>query len=145
MEEKRNERVNNVLVDSDAFVALTKKDDGNHEKAIEILEALLHAKVSFLTSNYVVAETITVISQRVSHRAALLFVKEIKSQDASFLVRWVDEDIEKMAIEIFKNQTSKNVSFVDCTNIAIIQIDKIDAIFSFDKIYKRNGIRMIKP
>lgn len=140
MEKRVSKPVNNVFVDSDAFVALTKEDDGNHEKARQILKLLLDTGTFFLTSNYVFAETITVLSQRVSHKAALAFIKVAKP---IFLVRWVDEEIENIAIEIFKNQTSKNVSFVDCTNMAIMQKDRIDLIFSFDKIYRKKGFQTV--
>jgi len=144
MEKQNGKSVTSLFVDSDAFVALAKEDDSNHERAVQILGELLHANVSFLTSNYVFSETITVISQRVSHKAALLFIEEMKSPNASFLIRWVDEELEVIATEIFKNQRSKNVSFVDCTNMAIMQDDKINVIFSFDKIYKKNGFQTVQ-
>ena len=38
-------------------------------------------------------------------------------------------------------QTSKNVSFVDCINIAFIKEKHINGIFSFDSIYKKNGLK----
>lgn len=137
-------KVKTILVDSDVFVALAKKDDTNHKKAKRILKKLTNQPVAFITSNYVFAETVTVISQRISHQAALGFIKVVKSSRSPFLCRWIDEEIEELAIQIFSQQTSKNVSFIDCTNIALVRHYNLAAIFSFDSIYKKNGIPTAK-
>jgi len=128
-----------IFVDSDAFVALAKEDDTNHTKAQQILTKLSRKPVLYTTSNYVFSETITVISQRVGRNQALSFIQELKSPVSLFSMQWIDEALESIAIQHFKNQTSKNVSFVDCTNMALMKRHRLDAIFSFDSIYKRNG------
>lgn len=128
-----------VFVDADAFVALAKEEDAHHESALKLLDWLIDRHARFITSNYVIAESITVISQRVGHAHALQFIADIKSEQSIFLVRWITPQIEEQAIAIFQKQTSKNVSFVDCTNMAILSLLRIDAIFSFDDIYKKNG------
>jgi len=133
-----------VFVDSDAFVALAKTDDSNHARAVKTFEKLKTQDVKFLTSNYVFAETITVISQQVGREQALSFIRAVKNVEAPFPYRWVDSDIEGLALEIFSNQTSKNVSFVDCTNIAIIRKDTLNTIFSFDAVYRKNGVRYVE-
>ncbi|KKP79893.1 MAG: hypothetical protein UR81_C0038G0009 [Candidatus Levybacteria bacterium GW2011_GWB1_35_5] len=129
-----------ILVDSDAFVALAKEDDTNHRKAVEQLESLIDKQVNFITSNYVFSETVTVLSIRISHEAAIDFIKRLKSTQNPFSIKRVDEELEEKAIEVFKSQTSKNTSFVDCTNIALSRELKVDAIFSFDEVYKKNGL-----
>ncbi len=130
-----------VLVDSDAFVALAVSHDSSHRKAFRILSDLLQKSTTFITSNYVFSETVTVISQKAGHDEALSFIKKIQSGD-SYTIKWIDQVIELLAIEIFSKQTSKNVSFVDCTNMALVKHDNIDAIFSFDEIYRKNGFKL---
>lgn len=131
-----------IFADSDAFVAILRKDDSNHPKAKRLYLQLEKLNVSFATSNYVFAEVITVISQKIGHKKALEFINNMRSPDSIYNFIRVTPEIEEMAIEIFKKQTSKNVSFVDCTNMALIKHDNLDAIFSFDEIYRKNGIRM---
>lgn len=133
-----------ILVDSDAFVALTKKDDSNHEKAKRIFQVLHDKPVTFLTSNYVFSEVCTVLSQRVGHQMAVAFIDSMKSEDSVFVIEYITEDLETEAISIFKEQTSKNVSFVDCTNIAVIRKEAMDGIFSFDKSYGKNGVQLVE-
>jgi len=130
-----------VLIDADAFVALIKKNDGNHKRAEKISDFLTKKGSFFYTTNFVFSETITVLSQRVDHQTAINFIDDFKNLEEVNLVPF-DEEIKEMAIKIFKNQTSKNVSFVDCINMAVLKKYRWNTIFSFDKIYTKNGFKL---
>lgn len=143
MEHQRNDHNQTVIfVDTDAFVASIKADDPNHVRAQTLFEKLKTHPIRFLTSNYVFSETVTVLSQRVSHRVAADYIDTVREEASPFTIKRADEAIEKAAIEIFKEQTSKNTSYVDCTNMAFMQFTPMSAIFSFDKIYKKNGFSL---
>ena len=129
-----------VFVDADAFIALLKADDQNHSRATAIFQKLANQDTHFLTSNYAFAETVTVLSQRVGHRVAVEFIERIKADDSDFQMLWVSEDIEQKALELFKKQTSKNVSFMDCCHMACIRQYQLDAVFSFDHGYAQNQV-----
>lgn len=131
-----------IFVDTDAFVALAKSNDTNHQKAKKALNSLLKKPVSFLTSNYVFSEAVTVISQRVGHLSAVSFINQIKNPKSIFIIKQANKEVDQLAIKIFLRQKSKNVSFVDCANMAMVNLFKIDAIFSFDKIYQKNGFKL---
>ena len=131
-----------VLIDSDAFIAFIKENDSNHNKAKKIFKQLERKNINFITSNYVFAETVTVISQRIGHKTALEFIENVRSSKSLIATRWVDEHLEEMAINIFKSQISKNVSFVDCANMALMNYYNLSAIFSFDAIYKKQGFKI---
>lgn len=133
-----------IFIDSDAFVAFIKRNDSLHAKAKSVFEKLEKREVIFFSSNYVFSETITVLSQRVSHEIALEFITLIKNPENGFLLERIDEALEEEAIEIFKKQKSKNTSFIDCTNIALVKRLAIDAIFSFDNVYRQNNLPMIE-
>src|SRR5664279_5568858 len=130
-----NDKKKLIFIDSDAFVALAKEDDSNHTQAVIFLEQLLDKSVEFITSNYVFSEIVTVISLRVGHEQSVAFIEKLKDSKSGFEIKWVDTDIEEVAIEVFKKQTSKNTSFVDCTNMVFLEKLHVDAIFSFDEVY----------
>lgn len=131
-----------ILVDADILVAMIKRDDSNHLKSERVFNSFENTKVSFIITNYVFSEAVTVISQKINHQTAIGFISNMKSTDSIISVKWITPEIEEDAIEIFKQQTSKNVSFIDCTNMALVKHENLDAIFSFDEIYKKNGYRM---
>lgn len=128
-----------IFIDSDAFVAFVKKDDSLHGKVKKIFQNIESQPVVFYTSNYVFAECVTVISQRISKEIAVQFIDSFTSNESIFTTIRVTEEVEKRAIDLFKKQTSKNVSFVDCTNMAIMEMEHLDSIFSFDTVYRKNG------
>jgi predicted nucleic acid-binding protein len=134
-----------VLVDSDAFVALVKEDDANHARALDTIHRLKQEKAQLFTSNYVFSEAVTVISQRVTHEDALKFIQLLRSPLSPFVIKRVTEEVEELAIEIFERQTSKNTSFVDCTNMALMDYFRVDRVFSFDVAYRKNGYQLIRP
>jgi predicted nucleic acid-binding protein len=133
-----------IFVDSDAFVALTVTTDANHKKAISLLHRLHERSVVFLTSNYVFSESITVISMRSSHAIAVAFIEKMQSLDNPFRIKQIDATEEEEAINIFKAQTSKNTNFVDCTNMVFMKWLSLDAIFSFDDVYRKNGFTLVE-
>jgi predicted nucleic acid-binding protein len=131
-----------VFVDSDAFIAMIKEDDMSHERAKHLFLQLQNKVVTFLTSNYVFSETITVLSQRVGHSVAISYIENMTAPESQFLIERADETIEMMAIQLFKEQRSKNTSYVDCTNMAFVKHLNLDGIFSFDGVYRKNGLAL---
>ena len=133
-----------IFVDSDAFVALTIETDANHEKALSLLQSLQEKPVVFLTSNYVFSESITVISMRSSHKVAVAYIDQMQSLESPFQIKRTDADEDEEAIKVFKEQTSKNTSYVDCTNMVFMEWLDLDAIFSFDEVYRKKGFTLVK-
>jgi len=133
-----------IFVDADAFVALTVETDANHEKARSLLTRLSVNPILFLTSNYVFSESITIISQRASHQTAVTFIATMQSMESPFQITRADENIEEEAISVFKAQASKNTSYVDCTNMVFMKQLHLDAIFSFDEVYKKHGLTLVE-
>jgi predicted nucleic acid-binding protein len=133
-----------IFVDTDAFVALAREDDANHERAIACLQRTVQHPVIFFTSNYVFSESITVISMLNSHEAAVRFIETMQSPESKYLLTRADEALEEKALQIFKEQTSKNTSFVDCTNMAFMKQLGLTAIFSFDRVYRKKGFMLLE-
>ncbi len=136
--------VTNIFVDTDAFVGFVRQDDPHHEQVQQLFAQLKDQPVMFITSNYVFAESVTVISQRASHALAVAFIRTLQSPHSPYEIKRTDDTIEAGAIELFKQQTSKNTSFVDCTNMAFLRQLHIPTIFSFDQTYKTNGFPLLE-
>jgi predicted nucleic acid-binding protein len=133
-----------IFVDSDAFVALTVKIDAHYERARSLLHALRAKPVLFFTSNYVFSESITVISMRSSHDIAIQYIETMQALDSPFQIKRAEETLDAEALTIFKAQASKNTSFVDCTNMVFMHQFHLDAIFSFDQVYRTNKLTLVE-
>jgi len=131
-----------ILVDADALVALAKTDDSNHQKAVKINQKLQQGKFNFYLSPFTIAETVTVLSYKVSQQAAKDFLQQIRKTDLPILI--LPENSQNLADLWFLKQSKKGISFFDCYNMALLEKFKnqLAAIFSFDSIYKKNGFML---
>jgi len=133
-------KIRKILVDADALVALAKLDDSNHKKALIIAKRL--KKDTLFITPLTIPETATVISYRVSHNSAKVFLLDARKRNLVELPLNLSE--VNAADEIFLAQKRKGISWIDCLNVALIKINSFDGIFSFDKFYPKQGIKLIK-
>ena len=132
----------NILVDSDALVALAKTDDPNHKKALSISEALQKKGCTWYVSPFTIGEVVTVISHKVNQATAKKVLEELREQNLNILT--LKDEYIQLADEWFNKQSKKGTSYFDCYNMALLERYKkeLNAIFSFDVVYKRNGFRL---
>lgn len=124
-----------ALIDANIVVALYRPDDSLHRAAVAVVSKLKHNDWKFVFTNLLFQETATVLSMRVGMSLAKKFLKDYL--DLIDEVIFVDEDAEKLSWGIFSSQTKKGTSFVDCSNLAVLEKYKLDGILSFDKFYPK--------
>lgn len=128
----------NLFTDTSSLVALYSPLDINHEKALSLAEK--YKNCSYMISDYVFTEVVTIISQKVGKDESIKVGELLRN-----FYTWikVDDNIIDAAWVIFKKQKSKNVSFVDCTTFAIYQDGLFDKAFSFDSDFKTNKVPVV--
>lgn len=80
-------------------------------------------------SDYIFAEVVTVMLLKTGFVRAEKFGKYLLSSEIEF--SRVDEKAFERTWEIFR--TTKNMSFTDCSNLALMELLKIKKIATFDK------------
>lgn len=123
-----------VFVDASAYLSVLNKKDSNHKGALKISQEFFEGGGEFVSSNIVIYEVYTVLSLRIDKRLVFEFKETLENSQTSII--YLNEEIEKIAWEIFERQTSKNVSFFDCTSFAVIKNLGIKSVFSFDRDFK---------
>jgi len=126
------------LVDADFLIALVKEDDKNHLRSINKLRGLEDALI-FITP-FTIPETVTVLSYRVSQKAAKKFLKEAREK---FIELPLNKKIICLADKIFLTQNKKGTSWIDCLNAAVVKYYRLKGILSYDRFYSRIGISSI--
>mgnify|MGYP001616968920 CR=1 FL=1 len=124
-----------VFLDTGAFLALADEDDDYHTAAKSIYTELLQSKAQLLTSNFVLSETYTLIRSKVSHQAAVEFMKRLDQTGIKALR--VSEAMEQTAKAIFVRYDDKDFSFVDCTSFALIDHHRLDHALAFDSHFRQ--------
>lgn len=127
-----------VFVDSNVFIGVLNKDDALHEKALAVWESLRNSGHQLVVSNFIISEVITVVSQRMDKTTALKFAAGIYfGEQREVEVVRLDKMLELKALEHLKRMPSKNISFVDASNLAILEVYRIKNIASFDKVFQK--------
>jgi len=125
-----------LLVDTGAFIALTDADDENHKAAVVFYRSSKEKGARFLTTNFVLCETMNYLRARVSHQIAILFWESLKKSGFIEMIT-VTPSMEEAAFAIFKRYHDKGFSFTDCTSFAVMRSLKLKKAFAFDKHFEQ--------
>lgn len=130
-----------LFADTSAWVAYFDRDDMFHHAARLALTSLRDQRVTFLTSDYVLDETITMLSSYTGHRVAVAFGDWVQSERRVQIVR-VNEELWQAAWQLFKRYHDKKFSFTDCTSFVLMQRQGLVDVFGFDHHFEQMGFRL---
>lgn len=130
-----------ILLDSDALIAMVEESDASHKKATEIFGVLTARNARLFITAATIAEVIITLQRKYNHRPAAGDLYE------RLLTRWVevvpvDRDLIAGAHAYYTSSGSKQNTIFDAINIAAVKTYHLDAIFSFDRWYARQGVRL---
>ncbi len=125
-----------VFTDTGAFIALTDADDEKHKAAAAFYRDSKEKGARFITTNFVVCETMNYLGARISHKVAVLFRENLKKSGFNEIIT-VTPSIEDAAFGIFKRYADKDFSFTDCTSFSIMRSLKLKKAFAFDKHFEQ--------
>ena len=131
---------NKILIDADALIALYKTNDSLHKKTLALSKKIESCPIYI--SLFTVPEAATVISYDMSQATASDFLRKVRERKLIWLP--FEEKIKLLTDDIFLKQNKKGTSWFDCCNVALFRFYQLDAIFSFDKFYKRVGLKRIE-
>jgi predicted nucleic acid-binding protein len=133
-----------IFIDTAGFLAIENRRDAHHERALAFRDASLDAGQTFVTSDYVLDESYTLIRLRVGHAVAVQFGEDVR---ASRLLRvdHVTPEIVEAGWRIFKAFADKEFSFTDCTSFALMERMHIRTAFTFDEHFRQYGQFVVRP
>ena len=129
-----------IYVDTSAFYALLDRADKYHEPARAVWPALLKEDIALLTTNYVVAETVTVLQYRIGFNAANLWYRDVLGV---IDVYWVDEAVHRQAYELWMNLGRRRFSLVDCVSYVTMHQKRIEKVFGFKTNFVEQGFELL--
>ena len=127
-----------VLMDSAGFFALWDAADEHHAAATRLQADLVRKHRRFLTTEYVVDETVTLLLVRHSHAAAVDFLDTIERSE-SLRLEWIGPERFHAAGALFRKHTDKEWSFTDCVSFATMRELQVRDAFTTDHHFKQAG------
>ena len=133
-----------IFVDSGAWIALLDQRDQYHSDAVAIYNDLMQQDAQFLTTDYVIDETVTRLRYDFSHSGAVEFfdfIESIKNRGILTAVE-IDRALFQDAEQLFRQYNTARLSFTDCTSFAVCQQHNISEAFAFDQHFPMMGITL---
>ena len=134
-----------VFMDSAGFLALWDASDEHHQAARRLQEELGGQRRRFVTSEYVVDETVTLLLMRHSHVAAGDFLDTVERSEALRL-EWIGPERFSAGAALFHRYADKEWSFTDCVSFALMRELRIRDAFTTDRHFQQAGfVPLLKP
>ena len=127
-----------VFVDTGAWVALRYRRDQYHGRARKLAERLDRERLGLVTTEWVLAETVTLLKARGAINEALLLGEAIQSGRLGHLVESTGERLSR-AWELFIRYQDHRVGWVDCASFAVMEELRLRRFFGFDHDFTRAG------
>jgi predicted nucleic acid-binding protein len=135
-----------VFVDSGGWLSILISTDQYHEAGTQYFKALISAKVSPVTTDFVLDEVITRLRYDVGHPEAAEFLSLVHDSTAvgALVVRQITQELWKNAEEIFLRYKDSRLSFTDCTSFAYLTEQPVDEVFGYDAHFEMMG-HVLRP
>ena len=133
-----------VFVDTGAWLAFYDRNDQHHESARRITEHLKAERANLVLSEFVLAESVTLIRFRIGHPWAVRFGQVVLESRFAELLS-VDEPTRRRAWDIFRRYEDKEFSFTDCTSFALMEQLGLKTAFAFDRHFEQYGFALVQP
>lgn len=130
-----------IVVDTDAIVAQVKKDDKNHRVAMAISSSLVSSNAQVIYPATTVVEAVTFIQRPLNNPPVAYGTAQLIA-NSSAQVAEVNQKTLRNAMKYFSATGSKKNTLFDCIVIAVAEEVHADAIFSFDRFYKKQGFKL---
>jgi len=124
-----------LFVDTGAWIALNNAKDSHHKSALNANKDFLDASYFYVTSDYVLDETYTLLRFDVGHKRSVEFGNEMTGlhKKGKINIVHINQVVREKAWEIFEKYSDKDFSFTDCTSFIVMELLSINEAFSFDK------------
>ncbi len=124
-----------IFVDTSAWFAIFSRRDVNHGAATSAIRTF-HEQ--FVTTDFVVDETLTLLRARGENRRALAFGRRVIEGQWAQVVR-IDAADFSAAWTQFQKFSDKEWSFTDCTSRVVMERLGIRRAFAFDDHFRQFG------
>jgi len=134
----------NLFTDTSGWIALFNPRDKYHTSVRLGLGTLEGQDIEFVTTDYVLAETITHLMSRINHFTAAKFGNWVLDQP-NVRVLHVSDMLWDEAWALFQQYDDKEFSFTDCTSFVVMNQRTLRDAFTFDRHFEQMGFRLWPP
>ncbi len=133
-----------LFVDTSGWCACADENDPAYASALRARDAWLKDGGQLVTTDYVLAESFTLIRKRLGLEATEDWWRHV---DATPRLQWEWIGMERAAKarELFFRYNDKNFSFVDCTSFVVMKELKLKVALTTDSHFAQMGFQVHPP
>ncbi len=125
-----------ILFDTSYIISSTLWKDSNYHSAGNYIAKVDTFEKKYIT-NYIFLEIATVSSQKLGKLESNRLLQGFLGSNIEMI--WIDKLLDKKIQLEFLKLKDKNISYVDLSTSIIAKINKISAVATFDKHFKKLG------
>ena len=130
-----------VFVDTSAYFAANDPRDSNHAAAAATVRRLSQEGAQTYTTNFVVAETHTLLLTRRSRDVAAQVLDRLYASDTR-IIRATEAD-ERRAREIIRQYNDKDFSLIDAISFAVMERLHLRRAWTYDQHFAQFGFTLV--
>jgi uncharacterized protein len=131
-----------LFVDTSAFYALLIRGDAAHEKMVSFLNAARRGKQRWVTTDYILDESATLLLAR-GHPHLAEAVLSLPEKSRALDVHWMDADRFSRTRAMFSKYLDQGVSFTDCFSFCVMQDCGLHKALTKDRHFEFAGFRRL--
>ncbi len=132
-----------LFVDTGAFYARYVAGDQYHQEAHTLWEKVRQEKLACLTSNFVLAELVTLIAYCFGSSQALTTAREIYDSGAIEIYRPTLEN-EMRGLDFIARFSDQRISMTDAVSFAVMEKQDLTTAFTFDHHFEIAGFKRLR-
>src|SRR5581483_1990430 len=134
-----------VMVDSSFFYRLMDRAEHRHEECRLLLDQLIQAGARLFTTNFLVAETHSLILARTRRVDLGIRFLDLVQGSIHLMILAVTPLDEERANQIGRQHTDKRFSLVDALAFAMMERLRVDTALSFDHNFRQYRFMTLPP
>ena len=127
-----------VFVDTAAWIALLDESDSLHRKANEILERLSKNNCRLVTTEFVLLELGDGFSAAGKREKALVFLEELRGSEILRIIP-ATQNLLLQGWELYTKRPDKNWQATDCISFIVMKNENIAVAFTSDRHFEQAG------
>jgi hypothetical protein len=131
-----------TFVDTSGFYALLAKRDEMHERAARILRQAEQRRTTFVTTDYVLDETATLLLARgFGHLVDDFFQSILRSK--ACVVEWTSPEMFVRAAAFMAKHIDQGWSFTDCVSFQTMKARRLREALTKDEHFEKAGFKAL--
>ena len=133
-----------LFVDTSGFYALLTRNDRAHESMLAFLDAAQKGLQSWITTDYILDETATLLMAR-GHAHLAEVILDLPEKSQALAVEWMDADRFSRTRSIFRKYLDQGLSFTDSFSFCVMSEYGLRKVLTKDRHFEIAGFNRLLP